>query len=125
MNVLGYLDPFLRWGFMILGGIFAILVITEKYPRKEMVPLSKNMINKGYTFETHIIETDDISLFDESNANHLLRQIRNTIQVFKRLYPDRELTPDAWHQIDYIDYWAHGGERYNIHYKGDKQDAVD
>ena len=118
MNVVfGYLASFLRWGFMLLGVVFAILLIAEKYPKKEMVPLSQNMINKRYTFENHLIETDDISLFDEANANHLLRQIRNTIQVFKRLYSDRELTPDAWHQIDYIDYWAHGGERYNIHRK--------
>lgn len=68
---------------------------------------------KNYVFEQHIIESRNYKeYFDEKTANELLRDIRNSLQIFKRAYADRSMTPDLWIQIDRIDHIAHGGDRF-------------
>ena len=84
-----------------------------KKKKPEGIPVSENLKKKGYEFERHGVEIEYEIAFDENTANELLREIRNTIQVFKRAYSDRILTPDLWHQIDHIDHLAHGGDRFN------------
>ena len=64
-------------------------------------------------FKEHIVEIEYDMAFDERTANQLLRDIRNTLQVFQRMFKKPEMTPDLWSQIEHIDYLAHGGDKFN------------
>lgn len=68
---------------------------------------------KDYKFKEHVVELEYEVAFDGHTANDLLKQIRNSIQIFKRAYSDRPLTPDLWVQIDRIDHIAHGGDTFH------------
>ena len=69
---------------------------------------------ENYEFKRHPVEIEKYEIFfDEQTANDILRRIRNSLQIFKRAYYDRPLTPDLWIQIDRIDNLAHGGEHFS------------
>jgi len=52
-------------------------------------------------------------MFDEQTANDLLKQIRDFLDTFNRVYSDRIMTSDLWAAIDFVDHLAHGGDKFS------------